>query len=92
MNAFLVFAIGDIHQMALMRDDPLRHRLNCQHVVDKACVGRAFRHSGHCVTVIFGLGKCEAAMLLDRRQSNRAVTAGARKDDADCILTLIFGQ
>ena len=31
-------------------------------------------------------------MLLDRRQSNRAVTARARKDDADCIFTLIFGQ
>ena len=77
VDAFFVFAVRDTFQMALMRDDPLGHRFDRQHIIDKPGVGGTFRHPRQRVAIIFGLCKREAAMFLYRREADRTVTARA---------------
>jgi tRNA G18 (ribose-2'-O)-methylase SpoU len=40
----------------------------------------------------FCLSESKSAMLLDRFQSERAIGACARKNDADGVLSVLFGQ
>jgi hypothetical protein len=87
-----ILPAGDLCQVLMIGDDAGRHRFDREHVIHLSCRSGALRHSGQRMAVIFGLRQGKAAVLLDRRGAQGAVTSGARQDDADRVLTLIFGQ
>ena len=91
-DAVAVLASGNGLEMRLIRLQLGRHRFDRQHIVDLAGCRRALRHSGQRVAVIFRLRQCQPAMLLDRGGTQRSVAPGARQDDANGVLALIFGQ
>ena len=69
-----------------------RHRLDRQHMVDKAAGDRTLRHAALGVVIELGLAQGQAAMLLDRSDAERPVAAIAGEDDADRILALVLRQ
>ena len=92
MNAIIAFSTGHVAEMPLIRNDPVRHGFDRQHIINQPGIVSAFRHPGHCMLVILGLSKCQAAMFLNRCQAEGAVAAGSGKNDANRIFTLVFGE
>jgi hypothetical protein len=78
--------------MPLVGEQPRRHLLDWQHLVDKPGGGGAARHAEQCRFIKPGLGEREAAMLLDGFEALRAVAAAAREDDADRLFGLILRE
>jgi len=79
-------------QVLAVCEQPLRHRLHRQHLVDQSRGGGAGRHAAHGDMVETCLRHGEAAVLLDRPQPARAVAARARQHDADRAVALVFSQ
>ena len=63
-----------------------------EHVIDQAGCRGIVRHTAHGGVIRLGLGKGQAAILLDGLQTKRSVAAGSREDDANRIVSLILGQ
>ena len=73
--------VVDAAEVLRVRDQPRRHLLDRQHLVDETGGGSAARHAEQCRFIKPGLGEGEAAMLLDGFEPPRAVAAAAGQDD-----------
>ena len=86
-DRFLPASEGVIH----VRDQPLRHFLRRQDIVHQSGEDGAARHPV-VRRRLRSLGHRHAAFALDRLESEGAVGAGAREDDADRLLLPVLRQ
>jgi hypothetical protein len=88
----VALSVGDLLQVLLVIQQPFRHLLDRQDLINQPRRRGALRHPALCGVIGFCLSKRQAALLLDRFQSERAVAAGAGKYDTDRVLSRLLGE
>ena len=86
------FLARDLSQVILVIQESCRHLLNRHDFINETRGRGALWHSAFCRMIDFCLSESKSAMLLDCFQSERAVAARARKNDADGVFSVLFGQ
>ena len=61
-------------------------------MIDEAASRRTLRHAALGMVIELGLAEGQPAMLLDRRDAERAIAAEPGQDDADGVLALVLRQ